>query len=402
MGAAMVDYGNLPFDEAEKFFRDKVNIPTRRWDDLQKGMHARGFMVAGAMRDDMLCDFHAALRKASEQGSTLEAFRKDFDQIVGRYGWSYNGGRGWRTRVIYDTNLRTSYMAGRYAQMTDPDVLAYRPYWRYRHGDSQRPRPQHLAWHGLVLRYDDGFWSSHYPPNGWGCKCSVEPLSSRDLERLGKSGPDTAPPVVIDPKTGAPVGIDKGWDYNVGEAAWGRTQAKRLMEDRGPWRDLYPRGPAGHGRPEKLSVDQPRAALGNPVARGNADGLRASLRAAIGGDEAVFADPAGGRVMVTQAITDHIIEKPETRWDGRDAYFPFIQELIEDPAEIWINFAQSEVSGRVAIRRKYVKVIDLGKSKTLGLYAEIQDGVWVSGDMFRGSVSGAKNLRKGRMIYGRE
>lgn len=163
-----VEYGNLPFKEAEKFFRDKVNIPTKRWDDLKEGMHARGFMIAGAQRDDMLCDFHGALRKAIEQGTTLETFRQDFDQIVNRYGWSYNGGRGWRTRVIYDTNLRTSYMAGRYQQMTDPEVLAYNPYWRYRHNHAVRPRPQHVAWNGLTLRHDDPFWSSHYPPNGWG------------------------------------------------------------------------------------------------------------------------------------------------------------------------------------------------------------------------------------------
>ena len=68
-------------------------------------------MIAGAQHDDLLCDFHGAIRKAIEQGTTLEEFRHDFDGIVGKHGWSYNGGRGWRTRVIYDTNLRTSYLA---------------------------------------------------------------------------------------------------------------------------------------------------------------------------------------------------------------------------------------------------------------------------------------------------
>jgi hypothetical protein len=397
-----VEYGNLPFEEAERFFRRKINIPTRRWDDLKRGEHARGFMVAGAQRDDLLCDFHAAIAKGIEQGTTLETFRADFDTIVGNHGWSYNGSRGWRTRVIYDTNLRTAYMAGRYQQMTDPDVLAYRPYWRYRHGDSRRPRVQHLAWNGMVLAADDPWWSTHYPPNGWGCKCSVEPLSRRDLGRMGKEGPDQAPPVVIDPKTGAPVGIDKGWDYNVGEAAWGKNQAKRLMEDQGPWRDLNAKGPGEYGRTEKLPTDRPRAVLGTPTAKGDVTGLRAALRSAIGGDEVFFTDPVGAQVMVTQAIVDHILDKPEIRWDGRDAYFPFIRELIEDPSEVWINFAKSEVSGRVSLRRKYVKLVDLGKGRVLGLYAEIEKGQWVSGDMFRGSASGAKNLRKGHLVYGRE
>ena len=36
----------LPFAEQIAFFKQKVNLPTQRWDDL--GAHARGFMLAGA------------------------------------------------------------------------------------------------------------------------------------------------------------------------------------------------------------------------------------------------------------------------------------------------------------------------------------------------------------------
>ena len=31
------------------------------------------------------------------EGTTLETFRKRFDGIVGKHGWSYKGGRDWRT-----------------------------------------------------------------------------------------------------------------------------------------------------------------------------------------------------------------------------------------------------------------------------------------------------------------
>lgn len=393
---------DLPFDKAIAFFRQKVNIPTASWDDLWKGMHARGFMIAGAQRDELLSDFRQAIDAALAEGKTLADFRKDFDAIVTRHGWNYNGGRGWRSRVIFETNLRTAHQAGRYAQMTDPDVLAYRPYWRYRHGDSRQPRPQHLAWDDLVLTADDPWWQTHYPPNDWGCKCYVEALSKRQLQKLGKTAPDQAPETAIDPKTGAPEGIGKGWDYNVGEAAWGRNEAARRMEDQGPWRELHPWGPAEHNRPAKLSPDKPRAALGHPAAKGDEAGLRQALRSAIGGEAADIADPTGTPIRVTQALVDHILEKPDSRWDGRDAYFPLIRELIEDPQEIWINFAQNTVSGRVAVRRKYVKAIRLKGNKVLGLYAESENGHWISGDMFRGGLTGAGNLRKGRLVYGRD
>ena len=208
-----------PFAEAVEFFRAKLNLTTARWDEIWKGQHAKAFTVAGAMRDDLLDDFRKAVDKAIEKGTTLQDFRKDFDAIVKRYGWSYNGSRNWRSEVIYKTNLRTAYMAGRWNQLTDPDLLKLKPYLEYRHGDSLQPRPLHLAWDGLVLPADDPWWGTHYPPNGWGCKCKVFAVGERDVKRMGKDGPDQSPAIEIDPKTGAPIGIDKGWDYNVGQAA---------------------------------------------------------------------------------------------------------------------------------------------------------------------------------------
>lgn len=218
------EYGGRPFDEAIAFFRQKLNIPAEHWDDLWKMMHTKGFMVAGAMQDDLLEDLRQAVDSAISEGATLQDFRKSFDGIVEKYGWIYKGGRNWRTKVIYDTNVRTAYMAGRYRQMADPDVTALRPYFMYRHGDSRNPREQHLAWNGLVLRYDDPFWKTHYPPNGWGCKCKVLSLSQRDLVKMGKAGPDKAPKIetrTYEDRNGnkhqVPVGIDPGWDYNVGQ-----------------------------------------------------------------------------------------------------------------------------------------------------------------------------------------
>lgn len=222
-----VKYKNLPFLEAIAFFRGKVNMPTERWNDLWKQMHARGFMVAGAMKAELLSDLRGAVDKAVGSGITLAQFQKDFDHIVAKHGWSYKGGRNWRTRVIFETNIRSAYNAGRWQQMTDPEVLALRPYLIYRHGDSIHPRLHHLAWDGLVLEATDPWWKTHYPQNGWGCKCKVFSVSKRELSEMGKDGPDKAPRVKnrdwTDKKTGktykVPEGIDPGWDYNVGMAA---------------------------------------------------------------------------------------------------------------------------------------------------------------------------------------
>ncbi|MDA8428929.1 MAG: DUF935 family protein [Geobacteraceae bacterium] len=227
---------SLPFDEAIQFFRQKLGLKSATWSYVYAEEHDHAFTVAGVMRDDMLTDFRTAIDQAIAEGTTYQAFLGDFDTIVAKYGWSYNGTRGWRSRVIYDTNIRTSYQAGRFAQMTDPDVLKYRPNWMYQHGDSRHPRPLHLSWNGIVLPADDPWWQTHFTPNGWGCKCRVVPLSGRDLTRLNKSigqAPDNGTFEWANPATGEvrdiPRGIDPGWDYNPGRQ-WMNPSTGRLEE----------------------------------------------------------------------------------------------------------------------------------------------------------------------------
>ena len=234
----MVEYGNLPFAEQIKFFRDKVKLSTRAWTDIYAAEHEVAFMVAGAAKADLVGDFYDVIGKAIEQGTTLAQFRKDFDLIVERHGWAYKGGRGWRTRVIYDTNIRTSYAAGREAQMADPELRQRRPYGLYRHGGSDDPRPEHLAKDNLVLPLDDPFWDVWSPVNGWGCTCKKLMLSAKDVERLGLTVAKQAPQIPLiertvgvrgpSPRTvTVPEGIDPGFEYRPD----GKTRTQRTRTE---------------------------------------------------------------------------------------------------------------------------------------------------------------------------
>ena len=87
--------------------------------------------------------------------------------------------------------------------------------------------------------------------------------------------------------------------------------------------------------------------------------------------------------------------------DGREAFFPLIQELVEDPAEVWIGFAKSDASGSVRLRRRYVKLVDLGRDRTLGLVADADNGIWSGTTFFRGTPRGLNALRTGMRVFGR-
>lgn len=181
-----------PFKEQVAYFRNKLGnlVPTRRWSDMLRDEHDIGFMVAGAQKADLLSDLATAVDRAISEGVGLNAFRKDFRDIVERrgwHGWTGEGsdkGEAWRTRIIYQTNMATSYAAGRYVQLTDGGF----DLWVYKHGGSREPRAQHLAWDGLTLPRDHEFWTENYPPadNVYGCSCYVVGArSSAGAERLG-------------------------------------------------------------------------------------------------------------------------------------------------------------------------------------------------------------------------
>jgi len=38
-------------------------------------------------------------------------------------------------------------------------------------------RPEHAAYDGIIKPVDDSFWSTHMPPNDWGCRCEVQQLA---------------------------------------------------------------------------------------------------------------------------------------------------------------------------------------------------------------------------------
>ena len=254
----------LPPKEAIAFFRQKTNQTTDRWTDVWNEAHSQAFSVAGAASADLVADFRREVARALEQGTSLAEFRKGFDAIVAKHGWSHTGSPGWRAGIIYETNLSTAYSAGRYVQMTDPDVLEAYPFWRYQHNAAIHPRLTHLGWDGLTLRADDPWWQTHYPPNGWRCHCSVSPVSERGLSRMGKSGPDKAPPLDMRPvrirtadgfKTvEVPKGIDPSFGYNPGMAWQGRVQPGQRLPLRAeavepPHRAAAPRAALAPARP---------------------------------------------------------------------------------------------------------------------------------------------------------
>jgi SPP1 gp7 family putative phage head morphogenesis protein len=166
-------------------------------------------------------------------GEAFGTFKKGMLEMMAKEGWYGGAGHtkdekdyiNWRLRVIYDTNMKTAFEAGRYRQQMRHAEM--RPIWEYVSKlVGKNRREDHLALHGKAFRYDDPIWNEIYPPNGWGCECSVITLSEAGAEREGvevlKSDADGNPPAMVDRNGNA---VDwknfapKEWKYNPGREA---------------------------------------------------------------------------------------------------------------------------------------------------------------------------------------
>jgi hypothetical protein len=351
---AEADLSRQDFREQIDFLTQKRPKPTRAWTDAMHGEHDRSFVVAGVTDTAMLEEFQAAIIDGAKTYD-IKTFGKEFDRLVETYGWSYNGGRNWRVRTIFETNIRTSYMAGRLRQMRDPDMVKIRPYWQYMHADTRvplEPRPEHVLLDGLILLWNDPWWDRYFPPNDWKCSCGVRTLSRGDLRRMGKTGPDTAPELTTHPFTHRasgetvqlPEGIGYGWDYMPGDT-WERGLVpSALTEEAG--------GLIHEGR-HVAQIDTPSALedliaaakpfKAKPLAEGlpDEDYVRAFLEpfGADIGAAVLWEDASGTKIP----ISDQLFQDRQGNWKvgkrNRATLTPLMAETLLDPDEIWIGVA---------------------------------------------------------------
>lgn len=267
VGTMPFEFKNLPPKEAVAYFERKGYTFGFDWQDVWQHEHASAFTVAKVTRLDILEDIRSAVDSAIKNGLTPQQFKKELTPILQAKGWwgrqemidpatgkprKAQLGSGRRLQTIFDVNMRTSYAAGKWERIQL--VKERRPYLRYVAVQDGRTRLQHRTWHGTVLPVDHQFWKTHYPPNGWRCRCTVRQLSDRDLKRKDlELSPDPAIQTRkwVNKRTGeihdVPVGIDPGFTYNVGEAAM-----------RPPVDPAKYRMPAVGHQSARLSVQQPQ------------------------------------------------------------------------------------------------------------------------------------------------
>ncbi len=391
----------LPPVEAIRYFEGKGFRPSFDWQEVWQEEHARHFTVAKAMRYDVLADLRQGVDQALRDGTTFAQFKRELTPLLEAKGWwgkqdlvdprtgeprTVQLGSPRRLATIYDVNLRTAYAAGRWERIER--TAEARPFLRYVATLDSRTRPQHRAWHGTVLPFDHPFWETHYPPNGWRCRCTVQQLSARDLERFGYEESEAAPPIEAspwrNPRTGetidVPLGIDPGWGYNVGRA---HMRGVTPPPASGPL-ELPATRP-----PRDLPMPTPRAAAADrllPEGLSDEEYVNRFLAefGATASRPALFRDVLDepmlvGREMFVRRSSGTL--KVSKR--GRERYLGLIADTIRQPDEVWWTW-QTRRRGKPELIRRYFARWDVdGESVPIVVVFEVGKHGWSGLTSFR-------------------
>jgi SPP1 gp7 family putative phage head morphogenesis protein len=172
--------------EAIAFFRSKVPIVKHEWDDLEEDARSQAFTVSNAAHLDMVHDVWEAIDRALDEGSTYEEFAEAVgDSLFSAWGAS----DATRLETIFRTNVQSAYSAGRYAAMTDPDVLEVRPVWMFDAVTDSRTSDICDDCDGTILPAHDAWWATHQPPLHHQCRSQVITLTQEQADKRGGSTP---------------------------------------------------------------------------------------------------------------------------------------------------------------------------------------------------------------------
>ncbi len=372
----------MPPEAALRYLRSKGYAITWDWRDLWEKAQAKAFTVAGVLKIDALQAIRGSLDQTLEKGETFTKWKDGLVPELEKLGlWGrhklLNDETGelktlspWRLETIFRTNTQTAYMAARYhAQFANVDE---RPYWQYVAINDGRTRPSHAALHGRVFRYDDPIWQTHYPPNGFNCRCRVRALTAEQMhaEGLALSSSagllDTAdapvwkdhPPVSVtrfEHTPGRHFTPDPGWNYNPG-MAWAEPFTP-------PPLDTLPRTfLPGHALPDLPTPTIVEAVRLLPDGLPPQDYALAFL-SEFGADLSkpmVYADVTGAPLVIDAGLFKAGDGSWKATKDGRGPWMRLLADAVRVPDEIWLRWEESrDDPGSHKLKRRYIKTFEI-------------------------------------------
>lgn len=149
--------------EAIEWFLSRVPVKKAEWDKLKEMARKNAFYVSEVEDIDLINYVKEKMVKALQGEMTYTAYKSELFAESGAY--PFHG----RMRTAFFTNMYTALnLQAEVAMLRNSHNF---PYWRYSAILDGKTRPAHAQMHGVVAKFDDPFWSTWSPPNGFQCRC---------------------------------------------------------------------------------------------------------------------------------------------------------------------------------------------------------------------------------------
>jgi SPP1 gp7 family putative phage head morphogenesis protein len=180
------------FEEAVEAHRERVPMTAAEVVDMTAEERRAAFWVAGTHEAAVVQTIHQEIERALAEGLSLDEFKKNLaEKLQGQHALG-----GAHLETVFRNAVQSAYNAGRWYQLTDPDVTAARPFWMFDAVLDTRTTPLCKDLNGTIKAHDDPFWLTHWCPLHHRCRSGVRALRTSEVERRGgvtPGGPPGAP-----------------------------------------------------------------------------------------------------------------------------------------------------------------------------------------------------------------
>ena len=166
---ANLEIGILASEEAQDFIEAHSSVLNGSFrqveisEAMRKRLERSNYVFSGLKTFHELNEAFPSLLDENGNRKTFERFLNDVRKIDETYNSNY-------LRAEFNFVQASAEMAAKWERfMQDGD----RYYLQYRTAGDAKVRPTHAEMAGITLPASDPFWAEFYPPNGWGCRCSV-------------------------------------------------------------------------------------------------------------------------------------------------------------------------------------------------------------------------------------
>lgn len=168
------------FSEAVAWFRQRMpDLLAEDVDALLTQMRLRARTWSAKAQLDLATTVWEGIEAAVAEGETFADFKARISQVVTKGFGSAAQPEAWWLERIFRTNVQRAYGGGRVKQLTQPEVLATRPFWRFSAVMDSRTSEVCQACKGTVLPAEHPWWRTHQPPLHHSCRSTIIAMTKR-------------------------------------------------------------------------------------------------------------------------------------------------------------------------------------------------------------------------------